>query len=679
MKAMKTWMRRPALLLVATLLVVAFVATFPFAHSGISRAHAATATPTITVSAHTVRPKQKIAVIGQGFAPNDTVTVFLDQLGFPFGNLTCDGNGNCSGLVTIPLTGPQGQHMILAQGSQPGEAVANAPIILNPTIFFATSQGNPNHGGPGTSTAITGYAFQLNETVSVYWGDATGTLLGTATSDSSIGFFSFPFVTPTHVAPGKYKITVVRANQKPATLTTTFTVLPPAVTAAAGVRSGQLLKFHLSGFQGNENVDISWNANGGQQIGMIQTNFSGFFASPSFGEVFIPSAPLGSYTLTFTGESSGLQVSAPLSVGPGIQLNVLNNPGGTIPVSGGGFRSGETLTVFIEGQKKATSVSVTTAADGSFQANLIAPLILTPGPQYHIVATNSDGSERATAFFYILAPSISWASADINDQNPTAAYGSLGTISGQDFPANEQVTLYWNYQQAGQVTVGTVLAAADGSFSFDLTTPSSPFTANATIEAIAATSTFTASFQVQPQPAMLLNPTSALVGHTVSISGGSFDGNATVTITLAASGSVVGTATTASDGTFTTSFTIPSNTEGGPSSVSASDGTVSSSANLVIQVPLTITPTTGSSGTSITVQSPNFSGNGNDFRCFAYQPYIAWYDPTTGTSLYLSRACPQGPLNETVTAPANLVSGRTYEIELIAGGYVIGQAPFTAQ
>src|SRR5258708_13136159 len=106
---------------------------------------------------------------------------------------------------------------------------------------------------------------------------------------------------------------------------------------------------------------------------------------------------------------------------------------------------------------------------------------------------------------------------------------------------------------------------------------------------------------------------------------------------------------------------------------------VSLSAHLVIQVPLTITPTTGSSGTRITVQSPNFSGNGNDFRCFAYQPYIAWYDPTTGTSLYLSRACPQGPLNESVTVPANLVSGRTYEFERIAVGHATRQTPLPAQ
>src|SRR5215471_13560968 len=49
-------------------------------------------------------------------------------------------------------------------------------------------------------------------------------------------------------------------------------------------------------------------------------------------------------------------------------------------------------------------------------------------------------------------------------------------------------------EQCLLTSIVTVLAAADGSFSFDLTTPSSPFTAHATIEALAATSTFTASF-----------------------------------------------------------------------------------------------------------------------------------------------------------------------------------------
>src|SRR5260370_4157835 len=154
MKAMKTLIRRPALLLVAAFLVVT---GFTFANNRISQAHPGTAAPTISVSAHTVRPNQKITITGQGFASHDKIAVFLDQLNYPFGNLTCNGNGKCSGSVAIPLTGPQGQHMILAQGSQPGEAVSNAPIILHPTIFFNHSQCIPYPLAPRTWTATTGF------------------------------------------------------------------------------------------------------------------------------------------------------------------------------------------------------------------------------------------------------------------------------------------------------------------------------------------------------------------------------------------------------------------------------------------------------------------------------------------------------------------------------------------
>lgn len=674
---MKTWMRRQALLLlVAFLSVTVVTGGFTFANSGISRAHAATTTPSITLSDHTVHPRQKITVTGQGFAPNDMVTVYLDSLDVSFGTLACDGNGNCSGVVAIPLTGPQGQHMILAQGSQSGEAVANAPIILNPVVFFNTTQGQPNHGGPGTVTMLTGYAFQPNETVSIYWGGATGTLLGTTTSEDTVGLFLFSFVAPAPVAPGKYAITVVRSDQKPATVSTLFTVEPPAITAAAGVRGGQVLKFQLSGFQASEAVAVSWTANGGQKIATVYTSASGTFASPSFEDVFVPSAPLGSYTLTFTGEQSGLQVSTPINVGPGIRVIPQIIPIGTIPVFGGGFSSGETLTVFLVGQKQATSVSVTTADDGSFQAKLTAPLNLTPGPQYTVKAINSDGSEKATGTFAIFSPSISWTSANFSNQSNTAQYGSLGTIRGQNFPANEQVTLYWNYQQAGQVTVGMVQTATDGSFSFDLTTPSSPFTGQATIEAIAETSTYMASYQVQPEPNVSFNPTSVLVGQTMIVSGGSFESNATVTIGRTSSGTVWGSATVASDGTFTTSISLPTNLQGGPTSVSVSDGTVNVSATLVVDVPLIITPTSGSAGTSIAVQSPNFTNSGNTFVCAEEQPYLAWYDPSTGKSLNLGSAC---QMPRSVTAPASLISGQTYEVQLIVGGYVIGQATFTAQ
>ncbi len=670
---MQTRMRHLALLFLATFLMMALGTSLTFGVGSTPLVHAATSTPTLIPSKNTVHAGEIITVAAQGFAADDTVNLFLDQTVNSIATLTCDTNGNCAGSLTVPLfSGPQGQHMLLAQGSQPGESIANTPLMINPALLFDSSQGGVSRGGPGTGTELSGYSFQLNETVSVYWGDANGTLLGTATSDNYYGYFHFPFTTPANLAPGKYEVTVVRSGQKPATLTITFTVVPPKLTGPAGVRSGHVLNVHLKGFQGVEQVVFSWNANGGQQIGTFQTQGDGsLFTNYS---LRAPSAPDGSYTLTATGESSGLQASMPLNVGPGVQVNTPVNPGGTLNVSGGGFAAGEVLTVYIV-DHKSSGISVTTAADGSFQATLTIPLSLLPAPEYHVAAINSDGSEKGETFFSIAPPSINWT----GNQNNIAAYGSAGTINGQYFPANEQVTLYWNYQQAGQVITGTVTAAADGSFSFDLTTPSSPFTGNATIEAIAATRTFAASFQVQTQAAIFLSPTSALVGQTVTVNGGSFTANATVTVTLAVNGSsaVVGITTTDNTGAFTTSFSIPLAQAGGLSAVSASDGTIGATTKLVVQIPLSLTPATGGGGTSITVQTPNL--NLSNVECFLNQIKIVGYDPITGKSQVLSQTCPLGAFSVTVTAPASLVSGQSYQIELLMNGYLVGQATFTAQ
>jgi len=659
-----------------SLLVVAVLALgFAFGTGGSRAALADTSTPTITPSDNTVRPTQKITVFATGFAPNDTVTLFLDDTRFQLSTLTCDSMGGCSGPLTIPLfAGPQGQHMLIGEGSQIGEALANAPITINPFVFFDHSVAGPGHGGPGTTTVLFGTAFATNETVNVFWGDATGTLLGTATSDSFSGLFQLQILTPLNVAPGKYKITTVRSGQKPATVSTTFTVVPPEIRAPAGVRSGRVLNIHLKGFQGGENIVLSWNANGGQQIGTFQALVDGSLFTNS--QLFAPSAPEGSYTLTATGQSSGLQASAPLNLGPGIQNNAPTNPGGTITISGGGFSANEALTVFIVGEK-APVRSVTTAADGSFQVDLTAPLSLTLAPAQHFVlATNSDGSERARSFFFIEPPSINWAGTDSNAQSGIATFGSAGTINGQDFPANEQVTLFWNFQEAGQIQVGTVQAAADGSFSFDLTTPSSPFTSSATIEGIASTSTFAASFQVQPQAAILITPLSAQVGQTINISGGSFAANVPITLTFQGNSSS-GTATSTDNGTFSTSLTIPANAQGGVSAVTASDGTTSAHTNLIVQVTVTLTPNTGGSGTHITFTASNLSLVG--VQCFFAEPQIVWFDPVTGTSQIVSSVCPRGPFIETITAPNNLVSGRQYEVELLLDKVLIGQATFTAQ
>ncbi len=61
---------------------------------------------------------------------------------------------------------------------------------------------------------------------------------------------------------------------------------------------------------------------------------------------------------------------------------------------------------------------------------------------------------------------------------------------------------------------------------------------------------------------------------------------------------------------------------------------------------------------------------------------IEWVDPVSGTLTSLGNvtADNQGAISTTITAPANLVSGRGYRIVLFSqGGLVAAQATFVAQ
>ena len=183
-----------------------------------AKAHAASTTPTITTSKKIVHAFQTISVKAQGFAPNETVSVyfFYDPHIPANGFLTCDNNGNCSGTATAA-------DLILA-GSYQFTGVGNTSGLqaVTPVTVIAGLQLTPNTGGPNTAISLNGSCFTPNETVKIYWGGVHGTLLGTASTDSISGNWFFSFNAPTGLQTGNYAITVVRTNQKPGVLSAHF-------------------------------------------------------------------------------------------------------------------------------------------------------------------------------------------------------------------------------------------------------------------------------------------------------------------------------------------------------------------------------------------------------------------------------------------------------------------------
>ena len=659
--------RRPVSLLLAALFLVSLVPAFAWFNASRSTGvHAAATTPTIQPSVSTLRPDEHFLITGQGFLPNDKVDIVLDggMSGPNLGNLTCDSSGNCSGTVQLPqYEGPAGSHTIYAYGSGGTSDDTTTTITIQPIVYR-------NSGGPGTYINLSGAGFAASETVQIYWGkSASGIFEGNFTADSS-GLLTARFTIPTNLTPGTYPITIVRTGQKPANVPALFQVTPPAIKLSkAGIRSQQPVNITLSGFQAYESVTLSWNANGGATLGTSTTDFAG----GSLVTVTPPRAAIGTYTLTAVGGTSKLQATASLTIGPGllIQPNIVN-PGGTLNISGGGFTPNETVYVYVP---QGGVFNAYTDSTGSFIMTATAPLYIHPKNAYYIYADSASGTDKARAQYYYVSPQLSCTTG-----TPIGCeyipYGVPITLSGQGFFPQEHVTLYWNYQQPGQVKMGTIQAAPDGTFSVGVTVPSSPsnLTVYANVEAIGATSKFQAHSQIQVTPGIVLTPSTGSLGKKLTIKGGSFYANDTITVTFGQY--TEATVTADSTGAFVTSFVTPTNVNGGGIvfvQAINNNGRIKPYTEFTVTPTFSITPTTGGSGTTITLNGTNLGAN--------YYYTIEWIDKVSGTLTSLGNvsADNQGNVSTSITAPANLVTGRSYIITLIGGSGISSiQATFKA-
>src|SRR5579872_437814 len=260
---------------------------FPVMHSGNQQvAQAAEAgSPTLSVVPGIVHPYATIAITGRGFAANEQVSI--DFYGVGYGPvLTCNAKGTCTGKITVlPYGGVQGTYPMTGTGTQSGlQATLN--LQVNPAIMLSIPQPGASSQigvqisssllkvGPGSTIDITGSAFAANEVVNIYLGTSKGTLEGTTTTDTG-GNLGFYFVLPTTITPGQYIVTAARSQQHPLNVVQPFEVVPPHMTSSPQINFGQKVNLTLHGFQARETITISWNANGGQQLGTLYADYGG--------------------------------------------------------------------------------------------------------------------------------------------------------------------------------------------------------------------------------------------------------------------------------------------------------------------------------------------------------------------------------------------------------------------
>lgn len=563
--------------------------------------------PTISLSKTSLYPNAPIIVTVKGFGAFDFVYLYLDNTNYYyFSSFGVNQNGDASITTHFQNQGVlQGTHTIIAKNAGGLNPLTAQVIITVKPIIFSTAVKS------GMNMQLNGAGFTANETVNVYWGNTQGQLEGTSTTDA-YGNLSFPFTVPSGLSSGSYPITVLRTNQKPDIISSLFNIITPVFTSTPGIRSGQNIKVQIAGFLQNEQVTISWNANGGQAIAWLYTDQNGAVTN-----IFAPpSAPSGSYTLTALGSDSGIQLTTNLNIGPGISA-VSGDPGSNVTINGGGFAANDTLNVYFQTPKNGV-VTATTDATGAFTASPPVPSTYNPAIHYYVYTASTTTTDHARSTFTFNTPTFvacnSYSCGEV-------AYNQGVNFIANHFAIGETVNIVWNYQQPDQFVIASGQYSYNG-FNQYITVPSTPAESHVTIAAVGQTSHLVVTTVVQNDAAIYDAPTTGKAGTKVTVNGGSFGSNDPLTLSLL--GANVATITSNADGTFSASFQKPSITGAGNLTLIAPDTNSGASASVPFQFTpvLKVNPTIVHNGDTLSVSGKHFTANAAIFISWPNSPYF---------------------------------------------------------
>lgn len=222
--------------------------------------------------------------------------------------------------------------------------------------------------------------------------------------------------------------------------------------------------------------------------------------------------------------------------------------------------------------------------------------------------------------------------------------GSTVTVTGSGFSSSISLDI-----QLEGVTLQTVTTDATGSFIKTITIPTSKLPGSYNVVATGPGNTALAPFTVTSLATITLSPISGPVGTTVTVTGSKFANSTSVTIKFDTT--TVATITSSTSGGFTTTFPVPSNALPGSHTVNATDGTITGSAIFNVSVAsatITLTPTSGAVGTSVTISGSGFTGGSS---------ITIKFDTNTITITPSVIANPSGIFSATIVIPSTATAG----------------------
>jgi hypothetical protein len=139
-------------------------------------------------------PESKLTITGSGFAPTETVNIYVNRIAAPrLFTTTTDASGSFSLTAREPQH-PYGPMELYAVGLSSGK-LGTAALFVTPSVIM-----NPGTGAPGGTAAAYVFGFGAGEAVDVYWNNPRQ-LLGTATANAE-GSSALTITIPADASPG---------------------------------------------------------------------------------------------------------------------------------------------------------------------------------------------------------------------------------------------------------------------------------------------------------------------------------------------------------------------------------------------------------------------------------------------------------------------------------------------
>ena len=619
----------------------------------------------LSLSATQVPDGSTLTVSGMAFNPGDTsATLLLNN-----GNVTpASGCPIASGAFScqIVVNAGQGLYNLQATGNTGDSDSASFSVVgalaLNPSAAGVGAQvalsGNGfNVGATTVSATFDGQPIQLTlQYPSIPSGSGTipgQTVTGT-TCPLNNGTLTDPgytcyFVVPATATAGANGVVVTDNTGTPASAS--LTLKPSLLLSQAQGSIGQQVSVTVYGAPQGQTVTLSLN-------GTSLNNGSPCNSQCTF---TVPNLLPASYTINAL--ASGVMfASTSFLVSPALAVSAPSAPaGGVVNISATGFSPADTEVVLSLNSTLvgANCVPSTNSPTVNFACAVDVPN-LPPGP-YLLKALGSYTGALASTTFNIFGISVSPSTGPLSTQIQVAGYGFSASDSSATFTLDGMAANTVYDVTHNQNTCGV----SSGSFVCRLGFNPVPGGTQALNATGSSGDTVSAPFVVTPSIFVIntqqsTNPASGPAGSPVSLTGSAFQTSDT-SVTISFNQAVVGTCAAAGGGfNCSPAFNVPSLPAGTYYiAVNGSSGNPMDSAGLpfVVTPSLTVSPSQGMVGSTVTVTGGNFSTSDTSAPLmFGFGPLADNYNTAVGPA----GGCPvvNGSLAAcTFVVPAALPSG----------------------